>query len=58
MVVEVPRYCCEEGRHQWKIVGEVLIRKSFLWWNWVAEKDKWVCCLCNKVEYFSPYDGL
>lgn len=52
IIREVPRYNCEEGRHEWGHPTSVLVEKKFLWWTYVVECRKTVCSRCEVVDYF------
>jgi len=55
---EVPKYCCEENRHEWQNRGEVWVQRRFLWLTWTEPRDKYVCKCCSKVFYAERFDGI
>lgn len=56
---EIPRYNCEEGRHEWEYKEMVLIRTR--WWIgqiviWTSDswKEKSICKQCGIVRRDNP----
>ena len=58
VIEEMPKLCCEEGRHAFGREEYVYVKLKFLYFTWVAGRTKMTCALCKKVEYFSPCNGM